>query len=182
MKIVIVGLTSLLISCAYWPQPVVQNNINPIALSDLAQNSEFINTKDDQFVFKNKERLNLKIFEYKFKKSQDAEFYLQNRKMLLHQTFQNNIAPYFGVIEANPICYSRAQVEAVDQDLNESTRYFYMVLPVTKNLVVSDCLKDETWGLVKYEFFYCKKNNSIFELRNYNPLGQKTASYVVTCY
>lgn len=194
MKLVIAGLLSLYIfGCANSAvAPVSANSERPKAdwtalpesalklnLGGLEKNPDYARNAEGVFQYKSPET-DLRIRRTQFANRSQAEFYLQNRKMLLDQVFKNNIAPYFGVIEINPTCYSMAQTEAHETKTN-SMNTFFMEFPMLNRQTISDCVVGQVEGIMRYEFFFCRKQRTVFELMHFRKIAEPAARFEPVC-
>ncbi len=185
----LICLVSVFLSaCASVDEPVTQTaKIKFVApqnlrleLSQIQERSDFVETDPEVFKYK-PAHVDLKIYKFHFADLKMAELYIQNRKLHLHQTFQNNIAPYFGVVELNQSCLSRARTEATDQKIDFDTTKFFMEFPVTARRVVSDCLVDNTTEIIHYELYVCRNEKLVYELRHYRYFLEPAPVFEITC-
>lgn len=159
---------------------VVPLNLS-LKLSQIQNSPDFTKTDADLFKYSRVSGVDLKIYRYNFLSLKDAEFFVQNRKLRLHQSFQNNIAPYFGVVELNQNCLKQARLEAIDQKIDSDTTKFFMEFPVTNRRVVSDCVRDNASDIIHYEFYLCLKKNQVYELRTYRELTDSVPHFQISC-
>ncbi|MGZ3724318.1 MAG: hypothetical protein ACXWQQ_00870 [Pseudobdellovibrio sp.] len=163
MKIATVGLLSLvLFSCAH--QAPVNEPEAPVSelslkLKQLDSDARLTPFGEHRFGYKKPEQLDLKLFSYQFENQREVKSYLLNRRMLLHRSFQDEIAPYFGVIESDKSCIEKVNTKGDFVEVDQNSEFFKMELPVNANKVMSDCHGEKTWGLVTYLFYNCKKTN-----------------------
>ncbi len=183
MKHVIAGLISLFLGCAHQaPSSAAGKTSNvllTVNLSRIESHPDFATLQDDTFQYK-PEGVDLKIRRVLFKSDQQAALYLQNRKVFLDQTFKNNIAPYFGVVEVEPACYALAQTEA-NEKLTKSITTFFMEFPMANPLVISECIGGPLTGVSRYDFFNCHKTHTVYEIREYRKIGRSAVQLKVDC-
>ncbi|MBY0452545.1 MAG: hypothetical protein K2P92_05875 [Bdellovibrionaceae bacterium] len=195
MKPVIAGLISLFIlGCAQ--QATAPNSLSHVTadsewtalpasalrlnLGQIEKNSDYTMRSEGLFQYTQLPTVDLKIRRLQFESPDKAEFYLQNRKMLLDQVFKNNIAPYFGVIEIDPGCFSMAKTEARETKTASMTTFF-MEFPMLNRQTISDCVVGQVVGVMRYEFFYCRKERTVFELSHFRRKNEPVAVFKASC-
>ena len=178
MKIVFAGLISLLLfSCAHTKTDLSQMNITLPAVS---ADERFVSYGEDRYKLK-AEDSDIRVLRYKFKTGPEALTYLMNRRMLLHRSFQDDVAPYFGLIKSEQECLAMVDIKAdIKSDL-PGAEYFFMQLPINRNNVVLDCHQKEIWGLASYYFFHCTDSHDVFEVRYNRPRDVRPRPLNVTC-
>ena len=147
----------------------------------LELNHDIRQTSEDIFRYEKDPGQDLRIQKYTFFSSQKAQLFYQNRKMNLHQIFQNNVAPYFGVIDLNQICLSHVNTKGEDIRLGFGGLKFYMEFPVTESKILSDCVSDDSKAIVRYEVVLCKNKKRVFELRHYRSTYTVPPEFTVSC-
>lgn len=180
--VLMVGLMSLFCGCVHNPTglPVAGESIRIINLSQIESNPDFTAIQADTFQYKREVGVDVKLRRVSFNTDPQAALYLQNRKMFLDQTFKNNIAPYFGVIEVQPACYALAKTEAVEKTTSAMTTFF-MEFPMANPMVISECIGGPVAGIARYDFYYCRKNQTVYEMRSFRKIDQPVASFQVDC-
>jgi hypothetical protein len=151
-----------------------------INLGKLSSDDRFKAIANDQFVLAEAGGSEVKILRYQFESPEKLQSYLLNRRMLLHREFQNNIAPYVGMLEMNQTCLSYVDSKGEIQETAEMS-FLTMRFPVTSSFVISECLRNDVWGLLDYRFYHCKKSNLLFEIRHRHPLNEKDIPLSVSC-
>ena len=172
MKIVTAGLISFcfsIISCVSVkpknPDLLNQNLELNLMLSSLPQDARFDSSIPDRFTYKNTEEMDVKVFKHSFNSQNELMGYLLNRRMLLHRTTQEDIAPYFGIIQNEKSCLEKIDVKSDIIKIDKNTDFVFMAMPVNANKAVSDCHEKNIWGLMRYYFYNCKIKNELFEIR-----------------
>lgn len=196
MKIVIVGLLSLILNSCTTPQPTlstpltesVKASVVAPALTEFKLNLSQIETEtqlqkiqDGRYIFKNSDQLDLKIFSHQFANQNQVKSYMLNRRMLLHRSFQDEIAPYFGLIEGDKSCMEKANTKGEITKIDKNSEYLFLELPINKNKVLSDCHGEKIWGVTRYLFYNCKKTNALFELRLTRALTDELPKLDIKC-
>lgn len=193
MKHVIAGLISLLLGCAHQapgasvgaPAGVATDLLNTsagvvtIKLSQIESHPNFAVAQADTFTYKH-DAIDLKLRRVPFINSQQATLYLQNRKVFLDQTFKNNIAPYFGVVEVEPACYALAKTEATENSTSAMTTFF-MEFPMANHSVISECIGGPLAGVARYDFFNCHRTHTVYEIRQYRKIDQSAIQLQIDC-
>jgi len=100
--------------------------------------------------------------------------------MLLHREFENNIAPYVGMLELNKSCLSHVDSRGELQE-TAGMSFLSMRFPVTSDFNISECLRDDVWGTVTYWFYKCKNTNQVYEIRYRRKLTAPETELSVTC-
>lgn len=149
-------------------------------LGRLEKNPDYAPEAGGLFRYTRSATVELSIRRMQFENPAQAEFYLQNRKMLLDQVFKNNIAPYFGVIEIDPVCFSMAKTEAREKKTATMTAFF-MEFPMLNRQTISDCVVGQVAGVMRYEFFYCRKERTVFELSHFRRKNEPAAAFSASC-
>lgn len=163
MKIVFAGLLSVFtLSCAHLAPP--REEIFEIKLKDVATDARLKKLKENQYQIAFDDASLIKVIKYNFENEKDMETYLANRRMILHQDFQNNIAPYVGLVEAEQSCVSKVNIKGEIKQV-PGGEFFFLEFPVTSERVISECSRNDVWGLMTYHFYACKAANELFEIR-----------------
>ena len=150
------------------------------SLSELPSDPRLTQTAPDRYQITLGPDAEVKIFRFAFQNQKELKAYLLNRRLLLHRDFQDHIAPYTGMMEANQHCVQSADVKAQLQKRPDG-EFFYMDFPVTNSKIISDCLKDDVWGMIRYTFYNCKKKNELFETRYIKSLSAKNTEIKLIC-
>lgn len=168
MKIVFAGLLSLIMAagCAHSP---VTGKLK-INLSNVSSDSYFKEVRQNQYQFSPDETSLIKIIRYKFDNQTEMQTYLLNRRMLLHQDFQNRVAPYVGLLQSDKSCVEKVNLKGEIQPVPGGEKLM-MEFPITSEKVISECIKNDVWGIVSYHFYNCKAQNELFEIRYSRPLS-----------
>lgn len=163
MKTVFAGLLScLILGCAHIVP--LREEAFEIKLKDVASDSRFKLLKENQYQITFDDASLIRVIKYNFEDSKDMQTYLANRRMILHQDFQNNIAPYVGLVEAEKTCISKVNIKGEVQPV-PGGEYFFLEFPITSERVISECSRNDVWGLMTYHFYSCKAANELYEVR-----------------
>lgn len=153
------------------PEAVISGDLN---LLQLDTNFNFV--KDDSGNFESiNTTKNIRIYRHSFSSQNELQAYILNRRMLLHKSFQDEIAPYFGLIQLNKKCLAKVDTKGEIQIIDKSEEYMKMSFPANDKKTLSDCSTDKFWGTLEYRFHNCKKLNEVFEIRISLPEGAAPA-------
>lgn len=179
MKIVFAGLLSFFaIGCAHIAP--LREEAFEIKLKDVGTDTRFQKLKQNQYQVTFDDASLIKIVKYNFENEKDMETYLANRRMILHQDFQNNIAPYVGLIEAEKTCVSKVNIKGEIKPV-PGGEFFFLEFPVTSERVISECSRNDVWGLMTYHFYACKVANELFEIRYSRSLAADPFNIKAQC-
>jgi len=168
MKIVFAGLCSLfLLGCAHIASPEKEDF--EIILKNVATDARLKKLKENQYQVTFDDASLIKVIKYSFENQNELQTYVANRRMILHQDFQNNIAPYVGLMQAEKSCVSKVNIKG-DVRPVAGGEYFFLEFPITSERVISECSRNDVWGLMTYHFYNCKTANVLFEVRYSRPL------------
>ena len=149
---------------------LLQLNLNSNFAKDEAGNFESVNTTE-----------NIRVYRHSFANQKELQTYILNRRMLLHKSFQDEIAPYFGLIQLNKKCLAKVDTKGEIQTVDKDEEYLKMSFPANDKRTLSDCSTEKFWGSLEYHFHNCKKINEVFELRISRPEGALPALLKPRC-
>jgi hypothetical protein len=182
MKLFVFLICALMLACSgKTTRPSAVPSKIEIQLAGLNADKRFNNISKDIFLYPLGSGSEVKILKYEFKNQTELQSYLLNRRMLLHRDFQNNIAPYVGMLETDKSCIEKVDSKGEIQEKNSTTSFLTMRFPVTSSYVISDCLKNDVWGILVYHFYNCKKANQLFEIKYRHSVSQPEAEFSISC-
>lgn len=185
MKLFFLSVLIILSACSHKEKPE-QNSTATIEkidliLESLGQDSRFSEFMAGRYQLTLGPDSEIKIFRYEFSNQKELVTYQLNRRMLLHREFQDNIAPYTGMVESDKNCIQNVKVDAEIKKVGAHAEYFSMQFPITKVRVISDCLKNDVWGATQFIFYSCKKQNRLYEIRYIKGLTAPPTEILINC-
>lgn len=172
-KFVILFFIGLSLSCA--PKQIVKSGLQnaeksePILLRlkltsgtlDSARIENYLNSGLE----KQAENFNLKVLLHPVSSKSEGLKYIFNRRMLLHQNFQNEIAPYFGVITLNQTCLKLVDTKGDLVEPNKNESYTKLSFAAKSDYTLFDCASDQYSATLTYYFHYCANMKTVYETR-----------------
>ena len=150
-------LIFLIFSCAQKPVLKEISISGDLNLLQLEKNSNFV--KDDMGNFESvaESADGFRIYRHSFTNQKELQTYLLNRRMLLHKSFQDEIAPYFGLIQLDRSCLAKVDTKGEIKAANKDEEFMKLSFPANDRKTLSDCNTEKFWGTIEYYFYNCKK-------------------------
>lgn len=171
----------LQLSCTHQPVKPPFTVSGELALLQLQRNAFFIQDESGNFETSPEATDKIRIYIHQFADLQGMQSYVLNRRMLLHKGFQDQIAPYFGLIQLNRACLAKVNTKGDVQAIDKSEEFMKMQFPANDSRTLSDCSTDKFWGSIEYHFHNCKKNHTVYEIRISRKDGEPPASLQPRC-
>jgi hypothetical protein len=143
------------------PQTVLSGDLN---LLQLSSNPSFSKDESGNFESKNTSEY-IRVYRHSFANQRELQEYILNRRMLLHKSFQDQIAPYFGLIQLNKKCLAKVDTKGEVVAVDKNEEFMKMSFPANDEKTLADCSTEKFWGSLEYHFHNCKKLNEVYELR-----------------
>ena len=174
---------STLVSCSHHEKS--KPNISPIVgdvfvqLSQLGEDQRLTENEQGWYVLQG-ENFDIKIIRHEFADKNESLKYIFNRRLLLHRNFQNEIAPYFGVIQLNQDCLKSVDTKGEMQENAVGDAWTKLSFPAKNDYSLYDCSSDLFKAVTTYYFHYCKAQNKVYETRFSKKL-ESTDSVKLSC-
>lgn len=140
-----------------------------ISLANLGQNPLFEKSADSTFqAASGQHKVIVKTNPFQNKKA--AQAFLLGRRTYLHQAYSTLIAPYFGVVNADPECMKLVNV-AGDLKKSKDSEQVSLTFAASESGQLVDCYSEKPQSTVKYLLKLCYKNNSVYEVKVLNKIG-----------
>lgn len=115
-----------------------------------------------------------------FENKKAAQTFLLNRRTYLHQAYSTLVAPYYGVVNADPECMKLVNVSGeLKKDDESETVELAFVADETGNL--TDCYSEKPFSTVKYFLKYCYKAAAVYEVKLKNRIGDAEPALSLSC-
>jgi len=149
-----------------------------ISLSKINENPQFTKVNDTYSAGSGQHTLSVKSHLFPDRKS--AEAFLLSRRTYLHQAYSTLVAPYFGVVNANPECMKMVDVSGnILKEPDSESMALSFVADESGNLM--DCYSGSPSKTVKYFLKHCYKTNSVFEVKLVNRVGTANPAVNLVC-
>lgn len=168
-------------SCAQMPSVKEISISGDLNLQQLASNPAFVKDESGNFESVPESAEYIRIYRYSFSSQNELQSYVLNRRMLLHKSFQDEIAPYFGLIQLNRTCLAKVDTKGEIQQMDKFQEVMKMTFPANDKKTLSDCSTNTFWGSIEYRFYNCKKENEVFEIRLSHRDGAKAKALNPRC-
>jgi hypothetical protein len=172
-KLLILFLIGFSFSCA--PKPVLKTDLQSteksepiqlvLKLTSGALDSVLIDNYSNNGLDKQGVAYNLKVILHPVTNKSEGLKYIFNRRMLLHQNFQNEIAPYFGVITLNQDCLKLVDTKGDLIEPNKNESYTKLSFAAKSDYTLFDCASDQFSTTLTYYFHYCANKKTVYETR-----------------